>query len=74
MLPLLRRKVRTLIVKLSPMLDVTRTLRDLPGTTGLVKPLGSSTECKEIVACCDLQADISSDYEPTFMPLRLMVR
>ena len=34
MLPLLRRKVRTLIVKLSPMLDVTRTLRDLPGTTG----------------------------------------
>lgn len=63
MLPLLRRKVRTLIVKLSPMLDVTRTLRDLPGTTDLWS-LGSSTECKEIVACCDLQADISSDYEP----------
>ena len=43
MLPLLRRKVRTLIVKLSPMLDVTRTLRDLPGTTDLWS-LGSSTE------------------------------
>ena len=63
MLPLLRRKVRTLIVKMSPMLDVTQTLRDLPCTTDLWS-LGSSTECKELVARCDLQADCSGDYEP----------
>ncbi|WP_295727911.1 class I SAM-dependent methyltransferase [uncultured Muribaculum sp.] len=51
MLPLLRRKARTLIVKMSPMLDVSQILRDLPVVNDLWA-LGSSTECKELVARC----------------------
>lgn len=39
----------TLIVKASPMLDLTQTLRDLPGTKALYV-VGSNTECKELVA------------------------
>lgn len=39
----------TLIVKASPMLDLTQTLRDLPGTKALYV-VGTNTECKELVA------------------------
>lgn len=39
----------TLIVKASPMLDLTQTLRDLPGTKALYV-VGTGTECKELVA------------------------
>lgn len=40
------------IVKASPMLDVTQTLRDLPGCSALYAT-GSATECKELVAVID---------------------
>lgn len=65
MFPLLCRKARMLIVKMSPMLDVTQTLRELPGTTDLWA-LGTSTECKELVARCDLSVSdaAASDMEP----------
>ncbi len=55
MLSDIRSKMDTLIVKMSPMLDVTQTLRDLPGVTDLWA-LGTSTECKELVVKCDLRS------------------
>lgn len=68
MLPLLRRKVRTLIVKMSPMLDVSQTLRDLPGVSDLWA-LGTSTECKELVAKCifvdDAEMNCTGDCRET---------
>lgn len=48
-LPLIRKNSRRLMAKLSPMLDITQTLRDLPGITELhvVEEYG---ECKELLA------------------------
>jgi 16S rRNA G966 N2-methylase RsmD len=60
MLPTLSKHFKRLIVKMSPMLDVTQTLRELPGTTD-VYALGTSGECKELVAVVDLHA---ADVEP----------
>lgn len=52
LLPLLKERCRTLIIKASPMLDISRTLLDLPGT-GAIYVTGTATECKEIVAVDD---------------------
>lgn len=52
MLPELKRICRRLIVKLSPMLDITRTLAMLPGCSRLIA-LGNTTECKELIAVID---------------------
>jgi hypothetical protein len=54
--PTLSRHFKKLIVKMSPMLDVTQTVRDLPGVTD-VYAIGTNTECKELVAVVDLQCD-----------------
>lgn len=56
MLPMLRRKSRKLIVKASPMLDVTSLIRDLPGTE-LIISIGTPTECKELIALVDLRSE-----------------
>jgi len=56
MLPLLSRKAKRLIVKASPMLDITNLLRDLPGARRIIA-LGSTTECKELIAVVDFRAD-----------------
>ncbi len=53
LLPLMRQRARRLVVKLSPMLDVTQTLRDLPGITALWV-VGDGGECKEVLAAVDL--------------------
>lgn len=60
MLPLLRKMTRRLIVKASPMLDITHTLGELPGT-GRVIALGTPTECKEL--------DIIIDFDESTDPL-----
>ena len=52
MLPELRRVARKLIVKMSPMLDITHTLSLLPGASRMIA-LGTATECKELVAVVD---------------------
>lgn len=44
------------ILKLSPMLDITATARDLPACTDIYA-VGTRTECKELVATVDLNAD-----------------
>lgn len=49
MLPAISRKSRRLIVKMSPMLDITQVLRELPDMTDLYV-VGTTTECKELVA------------------------
>ena len=49
MLPAISAKSRRLIVKMSPMLDVTQVLRELPATKVLYV-VGTTTECKELVA------------------------
>lgn len=68
LLPLLRSKCRRLMAKLSPMLDVTQTIRDLPGITALhiVEEAG---ECKELLAIvagnCDAVNDVCSGVAAT---------
>ena len=53
LLPAMRRCFRTLIAKLSPMLDMTQTARLLPGINALYA-VGTPRECKELVAVVDL--------------------
>lgn len=50
-----------LIIKASPMLDITQVLRELPDTTDIYVT-GTSTECKEIVA--DITFDNRHSSEP----------
>lgn len=52
MLPLLRTVTRRLIIKASPMLDITHTLGRLEDVAR-VMVLGSPTECKELDIVCD---------------------
>lgn len=49
MLPDIFRISPRLIIKMSPMLDISHTLNELPGTTAIYS-IGTTTECKEIVA------------------------
>lgn len=56
LLPQITRVARRLIVKASPMLDITATLRDLPGTTDIFAA-GSKTECKELLSVVDLRSE-----------------
>lgn len=49
MLPDLRRVASTVIVKMSPMLDISAVLSELPGTSKIIS-LGTATECKELIA------------------------
>lgn len=51
-LPLIRRNSRRLMAKLSPMLDVTQTIRDLPGIREL-HVVEEGNECKELLAIVD---------------------
>lgn len=53
MLPSLRRVARMLIVKASPMLDISALAASLPGTYRIIA-YGTATECKELVAVVDL--------------------
>lgn len=50
LLPLLRRHFSRLVIKLSPMLDVTQTMRDLGPELESISITGTVTECKELVA------------------------
>jgi hypothetical protein len=52
LLPLIQQKSAKLIAKLSPMLDVTQTLRDLPLTSQL-HVVEEANECKELLAIID---------------------
>lgn len=67
MLPSLKKMCRKLIVKASPMLDVTQTLRELPATTHLYV-IGTPQECKEIVAIVDFNKEVS---EPQIIAVTL---
>ena len=68
MLPALKRICRRLIVKLSPMLDIKRTLAMLPGCSRLIA-LGNTTECKELIAVID--SDNASDTTPVLSSVTL---
>ncbi len=59
LLPLFRKKAKRMMVKLSPMLDVTQTLRDLPDTVELhiVEERG---ECRELLAVLDFENRVST--------------
>ncbi len=52
-LPQLRCHFRTLIAKVSPMLDITSLCKSLPGVSSIYI-LGTHTECKELVAIVNL--------------------
>lgn len=53
LLPLMAAHARSLIIKASPMLDLSNTGHSLPGITDLYV-VGTATECKEVVAVVDL--------------------
>ncbi|MDE6043720.1 MAG: hypothetical protein K2G07_09305 [Muribaculaceae bacterium] len=57
MLPLLREKCRRVVVKMSPMLDISSVLEALPACVRIFS-LGTPTECKELLALLDF------DHEP----------
>ena len=56
LLPLLSLKARFAMVKLSPMLDVTQTLRDLPFSAEL-HVIDDGGECRELLAVLDFERD-----------------
>lgn len=60
MLPMLNEHFDRLIVKASPMLDVTATLRELPCTERIVA-LGTRSECKELVSVVDFRDGDSAE-------------
>jgi len=62
MLPQLRRKARRMLVKMSPMLDISSVLGVLPECARLFV-LGTATECKELLALVDFENEISGDIE-----------
>lgn len=51
LMPALLRLAPKVVVKASPMLDITHTLRSLPQATAIYA-VGTATECKELVAVC----------------------
>lgn len=55
LLPVLERKCRFVMVKLSPMLDVTQTLRDLPQAVEL-HLIDEGGECREILVILDMSS------------------
>lgn len=55
LLPKIRLHSDTLIVKASPMLDITRMAAELPGCTQIIA-LGTPTECKELIAIVDCKS------------------
>ena len=60
MMPSFKKNFKRLIVKASPMLDITHTLEDIPCATDIYI-IGTNTECKELVVSCDLQQNITTD-------------
>ncbi|MDE6527825.1 MAG: class I SAM-dependent methyltransferase [Muribaculaceae bacterium] len=59
LMPVLEVKSRVVIVKLSPMLDVTQTLRDLPNTTEL-HLIDEGGECREMLAVIKMGQDAAN--------------
>lgn len=55
-LPMVCVSCKRSIIKMSPMLDITHTLKLLPDGTEFII-LGTSTECKELIAVTDFTAD-----------------
>lgn len=70
MLPLLAQICRRLIIKASPMLDISHTIAELtpPGPARVIAA-GTSTECKELIAVVDFPA---ADTEPTIEAATLL--
>jgi hypothetical protein len=56
LMPLLAKHCRYVMVKLSPMLDVTQTLRDLPQTVQL-HIVDEQNECRELLAIIDMKGE-----------------
>lgn len=52
LLPIIKLKCNQFIVKASPMLDITQTLRELPDATEIFT-IGTANECKELVIVSD---------------------
>lgn len=64
---MLKSAARVIMCKLSPMLDISRTLVELPGLTEL-HVIGDGRECKELVALCDNSHSI---VDPREVPVSL---
>ncbi len=61
LLPKLRLHGKWLIVKASPMLDITRMAAELPGCEQILS-IGTATECKELVALVDLSTNLVGNF------------
>lgn len=58
LIPLIKEKAKSLIVKASPMLDITHTLASLGESVCIsqIIAVGTATECKEVVVCAQTDA------------------
>lgn len=70
MLPMIARHCRRLVVKMSPMLDVSHTIEALGGCDRIIS-LGNATECKELIAIKDFGGN-SDANEPTIEAITLL--
>lgn len=66
-IPLIFEHAENLLIKLSPMLDVTATIRDLPCCVGLMA-VETAGECKELLAVCKR----GENGEPDLIPLSVV--
>jgi hypothetical protein len=64
---MIARHANRLVVKMSPLMDISQTLRELPQTTDIYV-VGTSTECKELVACVDFRATEPEPIVHTWSP------
>lgn len=64
LIPGIRRHFRTLVAKLSPMLDVTLTMRTFAPELTRICITGTRTECKELVCVADFGAETAEDECP----------
>lgn len=62
LLPQIKSHFKRLIVKASPMIDISATMRELPQAIRLIT-LGTRAECKELVAVVDFGNDTASNDE-----------
>lgn len=70
MLPMIAQHCRRLVVKMSPMLDVSHTIESLGGCNRIIS-LGNATECKELIAIKEFEGE-RAFKEPTIEAITLL--
>lgn len=70
LLPLLKSRCKRLIIKASPMLDITAVTKELKAPAQIFA-VGTTTECKELVAVIDFDSSVPAPSAPTITAVTL---